>query len=111
MDEVDIYGEVIYSLSVHEAVDRDLLSPFEINVMLITDDDVKALIGTDAWTTAISGSADTYHRVTDAAAAVGTLRAVAEHNLASVLTFHRYTGVNGSAGASKDTGPTRQPRS
>ena len=104
MDEVDVFGKTIYSLSVHKAVDLGLLSPFEINVMLVTDDDVKKWLADDGWTTDISGSADTYHKVGDAASAIGTLRAVQEHNLHSVLTFHRFTGAAGSAGASRDTG-------
>jgi superfamily II DNA or RNA helicase len=86
MDDPEIFGPVLYRLTLAQAVSRGLLARYQIIVMELTDPVVtpERLRGPEAKEEELRGQ-----RL--AALQAGVLRTAAEHRLKSMITFHRRT--------------------
>ncbi|GHE71554.1 helicase [Streptomyces capitiformicae] len=82
MDDVSIYGPVVYRISLREAIDEGLLADYRIAGVVIRDEDLRGLLKrlpTNTWT----GEA-----LRAAAAQVALLVAQHRYDLRRTLTFH-----------------------
>ncbi|MET8861174.1 Helicase associated domain protein, partial [Streptomyces sp. NPDC004579] len=82
MDDLSIYGPVVYRLSLREAIDQGLLADYRIAGIVIRDEDLRGLLNrlpTNTWT----GEA-----LRAAAAQVALLIAQHRYDLRRALTFH-----------------------
>lgn len=85
MDDETMYGPVLYRLGFAEAVEADLLSPYRLVIVGVTDAQYKHWIGQRRLVTTDG------ENVTDArslAGQVGLAKAMAEYDLRRVITFH-----------------------
>lgn len=82
MDRLDIFGPVVYRLSLSEAIERGILADYRVVMPVVTDQDLHGIL-TD-------NPADSAHHngLRTAALHVAILRAVADHDLRRVLVFH-----------------------
>ncbi|MET9104764.1 Helicase associated domain protein [Streptomyces antibioticus] len=82
MDDVSIYGPVVYRISLREAIDEGLLADYRIAGVVIRDEDLRGLLNrlpTNTWT----GEA-----LRAAVAQVALLIAQHRYDLSRTLTFH-----------------------
>ncbi|MGW4904467.1 Helicase associated domain protein [Streptomyces albidoflavus] len=82
MDRADIFGPVVYRLSMAEAIERGILADYRVVMPLVTDQDLFEIL-----TDAPANSAH-HNGLRTAALHVAVLRAIADHDLNRVLVFH-----------------------
>ncbi|MFJ4732533.1 Helicase associated domain protein [Streptomyces sp. NPDC088770] len=82
MDRRDIFGPVVYRLSLSEAIERGILADYRVVMPVVTDRDLHDIL-TD-------NPADSAHHngLRAAALHIAVLRAIADHDLRRVLVFH-----------------------
>ncbi|MFD7817659.1 Helicase associated domain protein [Streptomyces sp. NPDC059785] len=82
MDRRDIFGPVVYRLSLSDAIERGILADYRVVMPIVTDEDLHEIL--------TANPADTAHHngLRTAALHVAVLRAVADHDLRRVLVFH-----------------------
>jgi superfamily II DNA or RNA helicase len=81
MDDPAIYGPIVYRLELAEAIDRGILADYRIVVPVITDEELCTALQTPG----ISAHQDGLRL---AALQLGLLRAMAEHRIRRVISFH-----------------------
>ncbi|WP_309030229.1 DEAD/DEAH box helicase [Streptomyces alfalfae] len=81
MDDASIYGPVVYTLGLADAIDRGILADYRIVAPVITDDDLRKLLNTDD----ISSYPDGLRL---AALQVCLLQAMKTHRIRRVISFH-----------------------
>lgn len=86
MDDEEIFGPVVYRLTMSEAIERGLIAQYQVVCVDIADPQLSAvrLVGAEAFTDEVRG-------VRLAALQTAVLKAAAEHRLQRVLTFHHRT--------------------
>ncbi|MGC5008825.1 Helicase associated domain protein [Streptomyces sp. DT203] len=82
MDRRDIFGPVVYRLSLSEAIERGILADYRVVMPVVTDQDLHEIL-----TDQPANSAH-HNGLRTAALHVAILRAIADHNLRRVLVFH-----------------------
>ncbi|NBM19106.1 DEAD/DEAH box helicase [Streptomyces sp. GC420] len=82
MDRRDIFGPVVYRLSLSEAIERGILADYRVVMPVVTDQDLH-----DILTDHPANSAH-HNGLRTAALHVAVLRAIADHDLRRVLVFH-----------------------
>jgi len=82
MDRRDIFGPVVYRLSLSEAIERGILADYRVVMPVVTDRDLHDIL--------IDNPADSAHHngLRTAALHIAVLRAIADHDLRRVLVFH-----------------------
>ncbi|MBZ6135454.1 Helicase associated domain protein [Streptomyces olivaceus] len=98
MDRRDIFGPVVYRLSLSEAIERGILADYRVVMPVVTDQDLHDIL-TD-------NPADSAHHngLRTAALHVAVLRAIADHDLRRLLVFHnRIAAAHAFAAALPDT--------
>lgn len=86
MDDEEIFGPVVYRLTMSEAIERGLIAQYQVVCVDIADPQLPAvrLVGAEAFTDEVRG-------VRLAALQTAVLKTAAEHRLRRVLTFHHRT--------------------
>ncbi|MFE9112294.1 Helicase associated domain protein [Streptomyces collinus] len=86
MDDEEIFGPVVYRLTMSEAIERGLIAQYQVVCVDIADPQMSAvqLVGAQAYTDEVRG-------VRLAALQTAVLMTAAEHRLRRVLTFHHRT--------------------
>ncbi|WP_443066016.1 hypothetical protein [Streptomyces sp. NBC_00503] len=86
MDDVRVFGPVVYELSLADAAARGLLARYQVVVVELVDPVVtpKRLYGDERWEERLRGQ-----RL--AAVQTALLEAMAEHDLKTTITFHHRT--------------------
>lgn len=86
MDDEEIFGPVVYRLTMSEAIERGLIAQYQVVCVDIADPQLSAvrLVGAEAFTDEVRG-------VRLAALQTAVLKTAAEHRLRRVLTFHHRT--------------------
>ncbi|WP_406730016.1 Helicase associated domain protein [Streptomyces sp. NBC_01794] len=80
MDDEDLFGPVAYHLNLSDAIDLGLLADYQILVPVVTDADLRDWLATGA-----GAGVDGLHL---AGRQVAALRAIHDHKLRRILTFH-----------------------
>ena len=80
MDDEDLFGPVAYHLNLSDAIDLGLLADYQILVPVVTDVDLRDWLATGA-----GAGVDGLHL---AGRQVAALRAIHDHKLRRILTFH-----------------------
>ncbi|MET8021738.1 DEAD/DEAH box helicase [Streptomyces decoyicus] len=80
MDDEDLFGPVAYHLNLSDAIDLGLLADYQILVPVVTDTDLRDWLATKA-----GAGVDGLHL---AGRQVAALRAIHDHHLRRILTFH-----------------------
>ncbi|MFJ7182395.1 Helicase associated domain protein [Streptomyces massasporeus] len=80
MDDEDLFGPVAYHLNLSDAIDLGLLADYQILVPVVTDTDLRDWLATGA-----GAGVDGLHL---AGRQVAALRAIHDHKLRRILTFH-----------------------
>ncbi|TDC75640.1 DEAD/DEAH box helicase [Actinomadura sp. 7K507] len=85
MDDEKVYGPVVFRFTTAQGIDRGLLADYELVVVVVTDEQVRALATDDdrllrAGTTTISPRA--------LATQIAVLRAAREYRIRAAITFH-----------------------
>jgi superfamily II DNA or RNA helicase len=85
MDDLELFGPVVYHLSFADAVEQELLCPYQVAVIPITDDEVQALIDHRRLVTA-----DGTHIFEAAALAtqIACARAMRKYKARRIVAFH-----------------------
>ncbi|WP_405592352.1 Helicase associated domain protein [Streptomyces sp. NBC_01190] len=81
MDDASIYGPTVYQLGLADAIDKGILADYRIVVPVIDNDELKDVLQTKGPTPHLDG-------LRLSALQVGLLRAMAEHRLRRVISFH-----------------------
>ena len=85
MDRRDLFGPIVFRLTLSEAIDRGLLADYQVVMPVIHDDDLH---------TALTKDPDTsphHDGLRPAALQIARLRAITDHDLRRVLVFHNRT--------------------
>ncbi|MGN9796227.1 DEAD/DEAH box helicase family protein [Streptomyces sp. OZ13] len=82
MDDLSLYGPVVYRISLAEAIDQGLLADYEIVAVEITDEDLRRILNRHTTST------QTTEGLRVAAAQVALLRAQHRYDLRRTLSFH-----------------------
>ncbi|MEU8825465.1 Helicase associated domain protein [Streptomyces sp. NPDC048636] len=87
MDDEEVFGPVVYRLTMSEAVERGLIAQYQVVCVDIADPQVQAvqLVGGEGRTDVVRG-------MRLAALQTAVLKTAAEHRLRRLLTFHHRTG-------------------
>lgn len=99
MDNPDLYGPRIYTLSTREAIDRGILAPFKVAVIAVADSTVASALKDLRLIRLAAGQQDSV-RADHVAAAIALTQAARDYQLSSVLAFHN------TIAASKDFAAT-----
>jgi superfamily II DNA or RNA helicase len=84
MDNHALYGPVLYSYGFGQAIEDGLLTPYQVTVMGITDNDIRSFLGEGAAFDVNGHSLDG----AELAAAVAVLKTMDDHQASRMLTFH-----------------------
>lgn len=87
MDDPDLYGPQVFTLSAREAIDQGILSPFKVAVIAVSDRAVSAALK-DLRTISLAAGDDHTARADHVAASIALTQAAADYQLSSVLAFH-----------------------
>ncbi|MEV6012297.1 Helicase associated domain protein [Streptomyces sp. NPDC051976] len=87
MDDLSLYGPVVYRISLAEAIDQGLLADYEIVAVEITDEDLRRILNRHTTST------QTAEGLRVAAAQVALLRAQHRYDLRRTLTFHTFVAA------------------
>lgn len=82
MDDLSLYGPVVYRISLAEAIDQGLLADYEIVAVEITDEELRRILNRQTLST------QTTEGLRVAAAQVALLRAQHRYDLRRTLSFH-----------------------
>ncbi|MFI9325846.1 Helicase associated domain protein [Kitasatospora aureofaciens] len=82
MDDLSLYGPVVYRISLAESIDQGLLADYRLAVVEVHDEDLRAILNRDGEST------PTTEGLRVAAAQVALLRAMETYDLRRVLSFH-----------------------
>ncbi|MFE7314237.1 Helicase associated domain protein [Streptomyces sp. NPDC057555] len=82
MDDISMYGPVVYRISLREAIDEGLLADYRIAGIVITDDDLRRALNR------LSSRTWTAEGLRTAAAQIALLTAQHRYDLRRTLTFH-----------------------
>lgn len=99
MDNPDLYGPRVYTLSTREAIDRGILAPFKVAVIAVADSTVASALKDLRLIRLAAGQQDSV-RADHVAAAIALTHAARDYQLSSVLAFHN------TIAASKDFAAT-----
>lgn len=87
MDDPDLYGERLFTLSTREAIDRGILAPFKVAVIAVSDSAVASAMR-DLRLIKLAAGEDGSARADHVAAAIALTQAASDYQLSSVLAFH-----------------------
>lgn len=87
MDDPDLYGPRVFTLSTREAIERGILADFKVAVIAVSDSAVSAALK-DLRMISLAAGEDGRARADHVAASIALTRAAADYQLSSVLAFH-----------------------
>ncbi|WP_293003767.1 DEAD/DEAH box helicase [Mycobacterium sp.] len=87
MDDSELYGHQVFTLSAREAIDQGILSPFKVAVIAVSDSAVSAALK-DLQMISLAAGETNAARAEHVAAAIALTEAAADYDLSSVLAFH-----------------------
>ena len=87
MDDTDLYGPQVFTLSARAAIDQGILSPFKVAVIAVSDRAVSSALKDLRMISLAAGEANAA-RADHVAAAIALNQAAVDYELSSVLAFH-----------------------
>ncbi len=87
MDDPEVYGPRVFTLSTREAIERGILADFKVAVIAVSDSAVGAALK-DLRLISLAAGEDGRARADHVAASIALIQAAADYGLSSVLAFH-----------------------
>ena len=87
MDDPELYGRRVFTLSTREAIERGILADFKVAVIAVSDSAVGAALK-DLRLISLAAGEDGRARADHVAASIALIKAAADYGLSSVLAFH-----------------------
>lgn len=87
MDDPELYGPQVFTLSAREAIDQGILSPFKVAVIAVSNSAISAALK-DLRMISLAAGEDYAARADHVAAVIALTQAAADYDLSSVLAFH-----------------------
>jgi superfamily II DNA or RNA helicase len=87
MDDSELYGHRVFTLSTREAIERGILADFKVAVIAVSDSAVGAALK-DVRLISLAAGDDGRARADHVAASIALTQAAADYELSSVLAFH-----------------------
>lgn len=85
MDDIQAFGPVLHKLSFGEAIERELLTDYQVLIVGVDEPMVKAWIDNEE---IVSAASDHQDDARNFAAKIALIKAVKDHNLERVISFH-----------------------
>ena len=86
MDDTSLYGSRVYELTFGQAIAQDLLSPYQVAIVVVTDDDVARLIANPSYDTTLADGGEL--SVQEIAGQIALARASEQFGLHRIIVFH-----------------------
>ena len=88
MDDVEIYGETAYKLTIKEAIDLEVLTDYVLKSLVVTEEEIRELIQENVLVNDDSGII-TREYMKEIAACIAILDSIENDGIKHILTYHR----------------------